>query len=49
MRNGGAEYLDVVRDGNEGVLRARFADAEYFYQCRHGAHKLDGFDADLAR
>jgi glycyl-tRNA synthetase len=31
VRNGGREHLDVVRDGNEHVIRARFADAEYFY------------------
>ena len=32
MRNGTAEYLDIVRAGNENVLRARLADAEFFYQ-----------------
>jgi glycyl-tRNA synthetase len=32
VRNGGDEYLDVVRHGNEEVIRARFADAEYFYE-----------------
>ena len=32
VRNGGAEYLDVVREGNEGVLRARFADADFFFR-----------------
>ena len=32
VRNGGTEYLDVVRAGNEGVLRARFADAAYFFR-----------------
>jgi len=31
VRNGGREHLDLVRDGNEHVIRARFADAEYFY------------------
>ena len=31
VRNGDAEHLDTVTDGNEHVLRARFADAEYFY------------------
>lgn len=30
VRNGGAEYLDVVSDGNEQVIRARFADAAFF-------------------
>jgi glycyl-tRNA synthetase len=32
VRNGGAGHLDIVRDGNEHVLRARFADAKYFVQ-----------------
>ncbi len=31
VRNGDAEHLDIVIDGNEHVLRARFADADYFY------------------
>ncbi|MBN1953739.1 MAG: glycine--tRNA ligase subunit beta [Anaerolineae bacterium] len=32
VRNGGPEHLDVVRQGNEEVIRARFADADYFYR-----------------
>ncbi|MEA3377923.1 MAG: glycine--tRNA ligase subunit beta [Chloroflexota bacterium] len=32
VRNGGNEHLDIVRHGNEEVIRARFADAEYFYE-----------------
>ena len=32
VRNGGEEHLDVVRRGNEEVIRARFADADYFYR-----------------
>jgi len=32
VRNGGAEHLDTVRAGNEKVLRARLADADFFYQ-----------------
>ncbi|MGD8822498.1 MAG: glycine--tRNA ligase subunit beta [Anaerolineales bacterium] len=32
VRNGGEEYLDVVRQGNEHVVHARFADARYFVQ-----------------
>jgi glycyl-tRNA synthetase len=32
VRNGGDEHLNVVRHGNEEVIRARFADAEYFYE-----------------
>jgi glycyl-tRNA synthetase len=30
VRNGGSEHLDVVTDGNEQVIRARFADAAFF-------------------
>jgi glycyl-tRNA synthetase len=32
VRNGGSENLDTVRQGNEEVIRARFADAEFFYR-----------------
>jgi glycyl-tRNA synthetase len=32
VRNGGAEHLDVVQQGNEAVLRARYADADYFFK-----------------
>jgi glycyl-tRNA synthetase len=32
VRNGDGEHLDIVRHGNEEVLRARFADADFFYQ-----------------
>ena len=32
VRNGGKEHMDVVRRGNEEVIRARFADADYFYR-----------------
>lgn len=31
VRNGDAEHLDIVTDGNEHVIRARFADADFFY------------------
>jgi glycyl-tRNA synthetase len=31
VRNGGDAHLTVVQDGNEHVIRARFADAEFFY------------------
>lgn len=36
VRNGGEAHLDVVRHGNERVLRARLADAQFFYEedCR---------------
>lgn len=32
VRNGTEEYIDIVTRGNENVLRARLADAEFFYQ-----------------
>lgn len=32
VRNGGEEHLAVVRRGNERVLRARLADAKFFYE-----------------
>ncbi|MDU4959794.1 MAG: glycine--tRNA ligase subunit beta [Sporomusaceae bacterium] len=32
VRNGGSDHLDVVRHGNERVLRARLADAKFFYE-----------------
>jgi len=32
VRNGNEEHLDIVTDGNEHVIRARFADADYFYR-----------------
>jgi glycyl-tRNA synthetase len=32
VRNGDGEHLDKVIYGNEQVLKARFADASYFYQ-----------------
>ena len=31
VRNGGSEFIDNVRHGNERVLRARLADARFFY------------------
>ncbi len=31
-RNGDSQHLDIVRNGNEHVIRARFADAEFFFQ-----------------
>lgn len=32
VRNGGSDYIDIVRKGNERVLKARLADAEFFFQ-----------------
>ncbi len=31
IRNGGTQGLDIVREGNEWVLRARLADARFFF------------------
>jgi glycyl-tRNA synthetase len=42
VRNGGADHLDIVRRGNEGVLRARYADAEFFFKA-DSAKKLEEF------
>ena len=47
VRNGGAEHLDVVQAGNEGVLRARYADAAYFFKA-DTAHTLEDFTPRLA-
>jgi glycyl-tRNA synthetase len=46
VRNGNAKHLDVIRDGNEHVIRARFADAEFFYK-RDTQRKLTAFLPDL--
>lgn len=32
VKNGAADHLDIIRAGNEKVLRARLADADFFYQ-----------------
>ncbi|VBB06073.1 glycine-trna ligase beta subunit [Lucifera butyrica] len=32
VRNGGADYIDIVRHGNERVLKARLADAKFFFE-----------------
>jgi glycyl-tRNA synthetase len=40
VRNGDAEHLDTVVDGNEQVIRARFADAAFFID-EDLKHKLE--------
>jgi glycyl-tRNA synthetase len=40
VRNGGSEFLAVVQSGNEHVIQARFADAEFFYK-KDSNHKLE--------
>jgi glycyl-tRNA synthetase len=42
VRNGDHQHLDIVRRGNEEVLRARFADADFFYQA-DTSKPLEGF------
>jgi glycyl-tRNA synthetase len=42
VRNGGTDHLDIVRRGNEGVIRARYADAEFFFKA-DTANKLEDF------
>lgn len=48
IRNGGEENLDIVREGNERVLTARFADAQYFY-AQDRDKKLDDMSTQLGR
>jgi glycyl-tRNA synthetase len=47
VRNGDREHLDMVRAGNEHVIRARFADAAFFYE-RDIQRSLADFLPDLA-
>ncbi len=47
VRNGGAAYAEVVRAGNEGVIRARYADANYFFKA-DTSRKLADFTPRLA-
>ena len=42
VRNGDDRNLDVVREGYEDVIRARFADAKFFYE-NDTAKPLDSF------
>jgi len=48
VRNGDEKHLDVVIDGNEHVIRARFADAEFFYN-KDVKRPLPDFLPDLER
>ncbi len=47
VRNGDGQYLDVVADGNEQVIRARFADAAFFIK-EDLQFKLEDFRAKLS-
>ena len=46
IRNGDEQYLDVVQEGNEHVLGARFADADFFVRADL-KHKLEEFRPKL--
>ncbi|MGA9532565.1 MAG: glycine--tRNA ligase subunit beta, partial [Anaerolineales bacterium] len=46
VRNGGDQHLDIVRQGNEQVLRARFADAAYFFE-RDLSRPLEDYRSQL--
>jgi glycyl-tRNA synthetase len=48
VRNGDDQHLDIVTDGNEQVIRARFADADFFYD-KDTQKKLADFVPDLDR
>jgi glycyl-tRNA synthetase len=48
VRNGDARHLDLVREGNEHVVRARFADAAFFVR-EDVKRPLADFRADLAK
>jgi glycyl-tRNA synthetase len=41
VRNGNDENLSIVRTGNEDVIRARFADAKFFYESDSRKHLAD--------
>jgi glycyl-tRNA synthetase len=47
IRNGDNQGMDLVRDGNEHVIRARFADANFFVR-EDIKHKLEDFLPRLA-
>jgi len=48
VRNGNDYRLDVVREGNERVLTARFNDAHFFYE-RDRQQPLEAFVGELRR
>lgn len=48
IRNGNEHRLEVVREGNERVLTARFNDAYFFYE-RDRQQPLEAFTAKLER
>ncbi len=46
IRNGGDQYLDIVTDGNEQVILARFADAQFFIE-KDLQRSLESFVSEL--
>jgi glycyl-tRNA synthetase len=46
IRNGGEAHMDIVRHGNQEVVRARFADAEFFWKA-DTQKKLEEFSPRL--
>lgn len=46
VRNGGSEHIDTVIEGNEHVIRARFADAAYFVK-RDLKEPLEAYNSRL--
>jgi len=47
VANGGLENVDIIRVGNEEVLRARYSDGKYFYT-KDNERKLEAFLPKLA-
>ncbi len=48
IRNGNSDHLQIVKEGYETVLRARFNDARFFFE-RDLAHRLEAFVPKLER
>ncbi|MFS0751413.1 glycine--tRNA ligase subunit beta [Oceanobacillus sp. 1P07AA] len=48
VRNGDSSHLETVARGNEKVLRARLADAEFFYN-EDRKHSIDFFQEKLSK
>ncbi|MGC9468883.1 MAG: glycine--tRNA ligase subunit beta [Anaerolineae bacterium] len=48
IRNGSRERVELVREGSEDVIRARYADAEYFYN-KDRRQPLEAYRPGLAK
>ena len=44
VRNGGSDHIEIVRHGNERVLKARLADAQFFYEEDKKVKLIDRLD-----